>query len=228
MRKIELIFGAILLATMILYSCGDSNSNEVTVGTQVWMPQNLNTDTFQNGDKINQVKSLQDWNKAILNEQPACCYYEFNDAYEKKYGKIYNFYAVIDPRKLAPIGWRIPNNKDWKMLTINLDPSMDTTKLYLDESFELRPTKASTKLKSVEWNGTNESKFNALPGGLIVYEEGDGGAGADIFGLNFMSAWWSIDSKDFLRSSEFIIRNEEKCYFGDMNWQGGCYVRCVK
>ena len=89
MRKIELIFGAILLLTMILSSCGDSNSNEVTVGTQVWMPQNLNTDTFQNGDKINQVKSLKDWNKAIHNEQPVWCYYEFNDAHEKKYGKIY-------------------------------------------------------------------------------------------------------------------------------------------
>ena len=35
---------------------------------------------------------------------------------EQKYGKLYNWYAVNDPRGLAPKGFKVPDVKDWKQL----------------------------------------------------------------------------------------------------------------
>ena len=213
------------------YSCSSNDnltSNEVTIGNQVWMAQNLSTDTFQNGDKIIQVKSMEDWAKAIKNKQATWCYYEFNDTNEK-YGKIYNYFAVIDSRKLAPGEWRIPKEKDWKLLTINLDPNVDTAKLVLNENFVLKITKAASKLKSAEWNGTNESNFNALPGGCIFWEHGDGGSGGDFFGINSRTKWWGVDSKskDYGGFCGYNLE-KENCYFDYDNFEQGYYVRCIK
>jgi len=229
MKKISLNLIAIIQVAFLLslYSCSSNNnlsSNEVTIGNQVWMTQNLSTDTFQNGEKIIQVKSIEDWTEARKNKQASWCYYEFNDANEK-YGKIYNYFAVIDSRKLAPDQWRIPNEKEWKILTINLDPHADTAKLYLDESFDLKLSKAAAKLKSTEWNGTNESKFDALPGGQICLEEGDGGSVDYFFGKDANTSFWVSYSKDS-RFCSYLIDNEG-CYF-DGEVEGGYYVRCVK
>ena len=234
MRKISLNLITIIQLAFLLsfYSCSSKdnlNSNEVTIGNQVWMTQNLSTDTFQNGDKIIQVKSIKDWDKAIVNEQAAWCSYEFNDIHEKKYGKIYNVFALTDSRKLVPFEWRIPNEKDWKILTINLDPNADTAKLYLDESFDLKISKAAAKLKSTEWNGTNKSKFDALPGGNIFWEMGDGGSGGYFVGLDANTSFWVSYSKNSIYCS-YEIHNEG-CYFGDDYFGivgGGYYVRCVK
>jgi uncharacterized protein (TIGR02145 family) len=231
MRKISLNLIAIIQIAFLLslYSCSSNNNltpNEVKIGDQVWMTQNLSTDTFQNGDKIIQVKSMKDWDKSIEDKQAAWCYYEFNETYGEKYGKIYNSFAVIDTRKLAPGEWRIPNEREWKILTINLDPNADTAKFYLDESFNLKKSKAAEKLKSDEWNGTNESKFDALPGGFIWMLSDDRGYGGQFSGINSSSMWWLSNSEND-RFCGYLIYNEG-CYFENCDLGGGYYVRCVK
>lgn len=84
---------------------------------QIWLKKNLNTDNFLNGDSILEAKSNDQWEKALNQREPAWCYFENNPENGNKFGKLYNWYAVIDPRGLAPSGWRIPTKSDFDTLT---------------------------------------------------------------------------------------------------------------
>ena len=137
--------------------------DSVRIGDQLWMTRNLDVDRFRNGDLIPHVESDEEWKKAGKNGQPAWCYYGNNPENGKKYEKLYNWFAVNDPRELAPEGWHVPTDVEWSILTTYLG----------GEDI------AGHKLKSVEgweaWeveygyiqhgNGDNSSGFNGLPGG---------------------------------------------------------------
>lgn len=81
----------------------------VKIGTQTWMTENLNVSTFRNGDPIPEAKTKEEWERACENKQPAWCYYENDPKNGKKFGRLYNAYAVLDSRGLAPVGWHIPS-----------------------------------------------------------------------------------------------------------------------
>ncbi|MBM3454938.1 MAG: hypothetical protein FJX80_07300 [Bacteroidetes bacterium] len=117
MKKVSLILSAVIISAMMLSSCGGGASKEVTIGKQVWMTQNLNVDKFRNGDPIPEAKTKEEWARAGENKQPAWCYYENDPANGAKYGKLYNWYAVNDPRGLAPEGWHIPSDGEWSELS---------------------------------------------------------------------------------------------------------------
>jgi uncharacterized protein (TIGR02145 family) len=120
----------------------------VVIGTQTWMAENLNVSSFRNGDPIPEAKTDEEWIKAGENEQPAWCYYNNDPKNGVKFGKLYNWYAVNDPRGLASLGWHVSTYEEWNEL-IN----------YLGGVSE-----AGIKIKSNQgwkenYNGTNESGF---------------------------------------------------------------------
>ncbi len=80
----------------------------VTIGTQVWMVENLKTSRYRNGDNIPQIPDATEW--AGLNTGAWCLY---NSDYNGVYGKLYNWYVVNDPRGLCPSGWHVPTATDW-------------------------------------------------------------------------------------------------------------------
>jgi uncharacterized protein (TIGR02145 family) len=142
-----------LFILIVLFN--SSHAQTVTIGRQVWMTKNLDVSTFRNGDPILQAKTKEEWAKAGENKQPAWCYYENDAANGKKYGKLYNYFAVKDPRGLAPIGFHIPLDNEWSILTSYLGGE----------------DVAGKKMKSnIGWtengNGNNSSKFSGLPGGF--------------------------------------------------------------
>lgn len=94
---------------------GNNNQdlNEVKIGNQIWMKNNLNLNKFQNGDVILQAKTKEEWKMAYKNKQPAWCYYDNNPNNGQKYGKIYNYYALNDQRELAPKGWHIASKNEF-------------------------------------------------------------------------------------------------------------------
>jgi len=167
MKKVSLIF-------ILLIGLGSiSYAQTVTIGTQVWMTKNLDVSTFRNGDPIPQAKTNEEWVKAEENEQPAWCYYDNNPANGEKYGKLYNWYAVIDARGLAPTGYHIPTDAEWTELTDYLGGDK----------------KAGAKMKSkTGWkengNGTNRSGFSGLPGG-------DRNSSGSFLGIGKFGYWWS-------------------------------------
>ena len=139
---------------------------EVEIGNQVWMAENLTVAKFRNGDLIPQVKTLEEFKKV---SGPAWCYYEFSESNGLKYGKLYNWYAVNDPRGLAPIGWRIPKTDDFWLL-LEFSP-LNKSNL---EKFGYKYSPISSEFRSkIGWGniGTNTSGFNALPAGKMVYNE---------------------------------------------------------
>jgi uncharacterized protein (TIGR02145 family) len=78
--------------------------NSVKIGHQEWSSENLNVDHFNNGDEIQQVESAEDWLKCLENKTPAWCYFDNNPDNGNKYGKLYNAFAVMDVRGIAPEG----------------------------------------------------------------------------------------------------------------------------
>ena len=91
-------------------------TQSVKIGTQEWTTKNLNVSAFRNGEPIPEAKTDEEWKKAAENKQPAWCYYNNDPENGTQYGKLYNFYAVKDPRGLAPKGWHIPADSAWGQL----------------------------------------------------------------------------------------------------------------
>ncbi|HNW68986.1 MAG TPA: fibrobacter succinogenes major paralogous domain-containing protein [Bacteroidales bacterium] len=88
----------------------------VKIGTQEWTAENLNVSAFRNGDPITEVKNQKEWKDACYSKKPAWCYYKNDPKNGAKYGKLYNWWAVSDPRGLAPEGWHVATNNEWNIL----------------------------------------------------------------------------------------------------------------
>jgi uncharacterized protein (TIGR02145 family) len=182
----------------------------IQIGTQVWMVENLNVDRFRNGDLIPEARTNEAWQKAGDNKQPAWCYYNNDPKNGVTYGKLYNWFAVNDPRGLTPKGYHVPSDAEWTVLTNYLRG------------------KAGKKMKSTRgWNdqgnGTNSSGFSGLPGGYRLDDDGM---------FNFIGEygyWWS--AKEF---GEDVAWYRYRFYDGDYVYRGygvkgrGLSVRCVK
>ena len=107
---------------IIMYSLGTKViiMETVKIGNQEWSTLNLNVDRFNNGDIIPEIKTMEEWRTAALNKTPAWCYYDNNPENGVKFGRLYNWYAAIDPRGISPENFRIPTNDDINQLIINL------------------------------------------------------------------------------------------------------------
>lgn len=88
----------------------------VNIGTQEWTTRNLDTTQFRNGDLIPEAASYEEWEAAAENQSPAWCYYQNDPHNGASFGKLYNWYAVNDPRGLAPEGWHIPSLEEWETM----------------------------------------------------------------------------------------------------------------
>jgi uncharacterized protein (TIGR02145 family) len=186
---------------------------EVTIGKQVWMSENLNVDKFRNGDLIPEAKTDEEWEKAGENGEPAWCYYNNNPVNGDRYGKLYNWYAVNDPRCLAPEGWKIPSDEDWTSLTYFLGG---------DAGKKMKSTESWADFDGESGNGTNESGFSGLPGGLR-YDLGS------LYFIGKFGGWWSSTELDtdfaFYRGLGHDFGNLGR--FNDVK-PNGFSVRCLR
>lgn len=219
-RVILLFIYVILTASTPDYHSYRANEifKEVVIGNQIWMEQNLNVETFRNGDTIPQAKSAKEWIEAAKQKKPAWCHFDNDSTLGLKYGKLYNFFAVSDPRGLAPKGWRIPKEADWVQLI----------------DFLGGKSIAGSKMKSTSgWkndgNGTNESGFSALAGGsrefaLINKTQG-------FLGMGSLGYWWSTNY-DKRTQSIWVVslsRSNGKLLSTFESSRGDGYsVRCIK
>ncbi len=98
----------------------------VKIGNQIWMAKNLDVSTYRNGDIIPEVKDSVEWKNLTIG---AWCYYNNDIKNGKIYGKLYNWYAVNDPRGLAPKGFHIPSILE--MLTLKENISINSFESHL-------------------------------------------------------------------------------------------------
>ena len=115
------IFLIIIFSNLILLDCSNdksiniskNTSDTIKIGNQIWMNKNLNVDHYRNGDTIPEITNGVEWPNLTTG---AWCYYHNSDSLGNIYGKLYNWYAVNDPRGLAPQGWHVATDSDWIVL----------------------------------------------------------------------------------------------------------------
>lgn len=188
---------------------------DVVVFDQTWMGCNLDVDHYRNGDIIPEVQDPQEW---INLTTGAWCYYNNDPDYGKIFGKIYNWYALNDPRGLAPAGWRISESADWIKLMNNL------------AGWKL----AGGKIKSTGtiansdgmWNGnndgaTNESGLTAFPGGLR-------NIGGTFSGMNNYGFWWVPGGLHNKGDLFYLYSGSSELFHDQYLKYCGLSVRCIK
>ena len=186
----------------------------IKIGNQTWMQQNLNVSQFRNGDPIPEVTTDTEWEKAGLEKKPAWCYYESNTDHGKIYGKLYNWYAIHDKRGLAPKGWHIPTNEEWKAIATFLGgPDLAGKKL---------KEKGTTHWKSPNKDATNDSGFTGLPGGLN-YSFGS------FVSMGNAGYWWTADEDGEETALLYSLSHENSTLLDlFLNKGVGISVRCIK
>jgi uncharacterized protein (TIGR02145 family) len=156
----------------------------IKIGSQWWMAENLKTKRFRNGNYVTLAQSDLDWRDTTA----SYCIYPSNN--NSAPGYLYNAYVVMDTGNIAPAGWHIPTDEEWKDLEKNIGMSQSEA----DKS-GWRGTDEGEKLKIESPNGwtsygaiwsTNESGFTALAGGCRLFNGTLGDPGLSSTGF-----WWS-------------------------------------
>ncbi len=200
----------------------------VTIGSQVWMVENLKTTKFNDGSLIPNLTDSKEW---AMTTAPAYCWYDNSIGYKESYGALYNWYAVTSG-KLCPSGWRVPTKEDWETLSIFLGgESVAGGKL---------KEAGTAHWKSPNDGATNSSGFTAFAGGarfVSIHLNWDGwyySSGFDQVGA--YGYWWSTSSGD---PSDYKIYLELYYKDGEMDISAkrldynafekfGQSVRCIK
>jgi uncharacterized protein (TIGR02145 family) len=196
----------------------------IQAGEQYWMAENLATRSYRLGKKIPLVNDYNVWPEMTT---PECGYLNNDTSKLRKYGMLYNWYAV-NGGKICPFGWRVPSHEDWLKLEKQLGGQLP----------------AGGKMKAVSgWKGKHVSGddigFKALPGGYRLNND---------FLEGFEAIWWTssvADSSYFqkvkldepYRSLAFnhvyiwgrkIVSNSTELISTLNQRENGFSVRCVK
>lgn len=183
----------------------------VQIGDQLWMAENLRTSRFVNGDPIPLVMENAAWAQLAT---PAWCNYGNNSANDAIYGKLYNWFAVADPRGLCPDGWHVPTDEEWSTLREFLGgQAVAGGKMKTTTGWELPNTGA-----------TNESGFSALPAGYRWFNDGT------FTGLTFYAGWWTatpfdVDNAWYYFATHTSAGLSRNYTFGKRR---GFSVRCIR
>lgn len=184
----------------------DNVYKTVAIGTQIWMAEDLRVTKYNDGTPITNVSDKNTW---AVTTSSAFCW--FNN--EKAWGALYNWYAV-NTGKLAPMGWHVPTDEDWTVLTDFLEGE----------------DVAGGKLKQTGneiWGdpnigATNLSGFTSIPGGC-----------RDLNGnfINFGACafyWTATEYHPFDSWERQIFWSEARIYREHVGKVYGFSVRCVK
>jgi uncharacterized protein (TIGR02145 family) len=191
----------------------DINGNvydTVIIGTQIWMKQNLKVSKYRNGDPIPTGLTNAQWGATTIGAFTIYINQTVNDSI---YGKLYNWYAVADPRGLCPANWHVPSDAEFTTL----------------ENFLGGSSVAGGKMKEVgltRWASpntaaTNSSGFTGLPGG----DRGLNGS----YSFGSYGGWWSAtQGSTTVAYGRYLIYNDSGVYRFNNNNPYGFSVRCVR
>lgn len=192
----------------------------VTIGTQIWMVENLKTTRYRNGDSILYQSDSNHWGGGKV-----YCWYNDDPAKKSVYGALYGWDVISDSRNIAPIGWHVPSDNEWGTLTAYLGGD----------------SVAGGKMKEVgtiHWaspntGATNLSGFTALPGGVISVIGIPGGPFAVFGGIRHSACFWSSTQSNY--GSGGLHAWYRRVFYGTKKVErledfmtNGFSIRCVK
>ena len=173
--------------------------------------------TFQNGDSIPEAKTNEKWKNAFDNKKPAWCYYNNDPKNESIYGKLYNWFAVSDPRGLAPVGYHVPTKAEWEILISYLGEKKAGKKMKTNYDWYVNSLRPDLKLQK----GTNSSGFSALPGGDRW--------GGNFHAIGIVGNWWSLTQESSFNAYYCSVAfNRDDSYVTYDFKEAGYSVRCIK
>lgn len=187
--------------------------HSVQIGTQTWLVENLKTTKYRNGENIPNLQNLSAW---TTTSEGAYCDYNNETKNGETYGRLYNWHAVNDIRKIAPEGWHVATDAEWQTLIDYLG------------GWQI----AAGKLKETgfaHWNqpnyeATNESKFTAIGSGLRFPSNGN------YLYLKEYGYFWSPSASGlgpiFYKISYFT--NYIEILDNQFTKETGLSIRCVK
>ena len=183
----------------------------VRIGNQYWMAENLKVTHYRNGDPIPNVTDNAQWTAL---SSGAYCNYNNDPSLADIYGRLYNWFAVADPRGLAPVGWHVPSDAEWEILVNYLGGA----------------AVAGGALKEAglaHWNSpntgaTNSSGFTALPGGYRSYL-------GYFYYMGYIAIFWSSTEYSINYAwSRSLLYDSAQVNRGNYVRPYGLSVRCVR
>ena len=213
---------AIVDTGIVCYECTTTTTTTiaiptVTIGTQIWTDANLEVTTYRNGDVIPEVTDQSAWAGLTTG---AWCWYNNNSANNAGYGKLYNWYAVNDPRGLAPNGFHVPSWDEWNTLVATAGG------VYFAQ-FSLVET-GTTCWVPPNTGATNSTGFSACAGGFR--DNSNFNQGPFIPGVtNNEANFWTSTSYDLTTKRGIKIQEGSNVYVdGGGSPTYGFSVRLVK
>lgn len=217
--------------TSILVTDIDGNVyHSVTIGTQVWLVENLKTTKYRNGDSIPNITGNSNWSTLTTG---AYCNYNNYAGNSTIYGRLYNWFTVSDIRNIAPTGWHVPTYVEWTTLEnyliangYNLDGTTTGNKIGKALASDYGWTFSSFEgaIGNTDYPSyRNKSGFTALPGG-----ERDSRGPFNKIGSS--GDWWSSTEYSSTIAYHRNLSDEFRDVFGYniASKQFGFSVRCVK
>lgn len=160
----------------------------LTIGSQIWMLDNLKTTKYRDGDLIGTTTSATLDISTEINPKYQWSY-NGDESNINKYGRLYTWDVIIDSRNVCPIGWHVPCNNEWQLLISELKGT-NNIKILKKGSYEINKGQFNnflTDLLSLVNNGrrSNDGKFE---------------------GLGVFGHWWIINENSTDESNAFAIR----------------------
>lgn len=195
----------------------DGNTyNVVKIGRQLWTTENLNVSHYRNGDPVLQVANTAEW---MRSQTGAWSHYDNDPKIGRIHGKLYNWYAITDPRGLIPEGWRLPTREDIQVLKeylitsgYNYDGTVTGNKIGKSLASKLhwkKPRFPGVGIIGDELELNNKSGFNALPSGRRRPRY----TGEDFRYLNETTYLWSSTLGEYNTGIVFRITSNQNSGF---------------
>jgi len=173
------------------------------------MAENLKVTCYRNGEAIPNVTRNSKW-KSL--KTGAHCIYDNKTSNVNTYGRLYNWYAVDDSRNIAPAGWHVPTDEEWKQLE-NYLGSAAGGKL---------KERGTSHWKSPNKGATNSSGFSALPGGYRDYSSGA------FYSIGGSGYWWSTTESGSNAWGRRLGYGSSDLNRSNNNKQNGFSVRLIR
>jgi len=222
-----------LFSGLLLASCAPDQKtyDYLEIGNQKWMSENLSSRTYADGRAINFF--AEDDAKWEADVEGAYAWYNNDQDLGKKYGALYNWYAVNNPRNICPEGWRVPTDEDWK----ELEAFLGMVSRDLDHTGMRQEGNIGGKLKHTHtageehpfWMAPNEAASDEV--GFSALAAGEKNPNGSYSNLGLNGTFWTMteDENNELRA---IYRNLGARHGGIYRLSApknyGFSVRCIK
>ncbi|MEP7265214.1 MAG: fibrobacter succinogenes major paralogous domain-containing protein [Bacteroidota bacterium] len=196
----------------------------IKIGNQWWMTEDLRVIHFANGTIIHKEQT----DSLLWSTDSAGAYCEVMDNNQVKIGILYKWNVMQNNGGVAPEGWHVPDDAEWKELEqhlgLTITESDNTGWRGSNEGDKLKvPAPASWTPYGEVW-GTNESGFSAKAIGCRMFNGGWGYPG--LFATGF---WWSSSEQTSTTAFYRHLDYKKSGVYRDATSKTyGFSIRCVK